>query len=237
MPPMTEHSPGEFDHDPDAMIDVGDKEDFEVYDFDNEFETMLGGSSDPVDNFGAGSMYEMNEIRKLAGLEPIEEEKADKDNDDDKVESEEEVTEGFPGSEFPDSDVVAYDIADERAYYLMADILGAELDFGPQDEILVPAERNDEICAELTKQGFEQGRDFKVAGQMMDDLQNGYNDRAFTKGQDYFPKGAQSTPATDLGPTASGLRDNPMANKMRMVKKDEVYENMKLAYRRHRKND
>ena len=117
----------------------------------------------------------------------------------------------------------------------MADLLGAELDFGPEDEILVPAERNDQIIAALTDQGFIEGEDYRVAGQMLDDLQNGYNDRAFTKGQDYFPRGAQSTPASDLGPSASGMADNPMSNKMRMVKKDEVYETMKFAYRRHRK--
>lgn len=267
----------------DTMIDVGDEEDYKVYDFDSEFETMLGGSSDPVGNIGAGSMYEMNEIRRLAGMEPIEEKKADKDYDGDgKVESEEDeykgsknkaikkeldedkeevdcpecegtgyvdrkhckscngqgtvaLGEGFPGSEFPDSDVVAYEIDDEKAYYVMADLLGADLDFGPEDEILVPAERNDQIIAALTNQGFKLDRDYRVAGQMMDDLQNGYNDRAFTKGQDYFPRGAQSTPASDLGPSASGMADNPMSNKMRMVQKDEVYETMKLAYRRHRK--
>jgi len=31
------------------------------------------------------------------------------------------------------------------------------------------------------------------------------------------------------------MRDNPMANKMRSVEKDDVYESMKLAYRRFRK--
>jgi len=78
--------------------------------------------------------------------------------------------------------------------------------------------------------------DFRVAGEQYEaDLQNGYNDRAFSDGQDYFPKGSHQSPADDLGPTASDQGDNPMSNRMRSVEKDDVYESMKLAYRRHRK--
>ena len=400
-PDDIEEGPGEFDHDPDAMIDVGDEEDYKVYDFNDEFEAMLGGSSDPVDGRRAGSMYEMNDLRRLAGLEQvIEDEKYEAAFNENSQESpikalrqilqaegiktgrgyndknvgnrkiriytdrglvkragnrkgptpgrsikdiealvtagmekagyqvqkvrvfpgmnknspnyfvgggfdarmypnvavwldgdpvgsryqkkldefapiigaiaggvargaagvargvagatksvvggiagvaaemggDDDVEEGFPNSDFPDADVIAYEIDDERAYYVMADALGANLDFGPEDEILVPAQYNDQVVLELEKAGFEQGKDFWVAGEQYEaDLQNGYDDRKFSDGQDYFPKGAQNQPSSDLGPSASSMADNPMSNKMRMVKKDDVYETMKLAYRRFRK--
>ena len=239
----------EPDDEADRIIDVGDDEDYETYDFDDEFETMLGGSSDMPDSFGAGSMYEMNELRRRAGLAEVAEE-----------EELEEIApviaavargagaalasagaDALSGSDVEEDAAVegtiAYDISDEKVYYVMADVLGNELDFGPEDQILVPAARNDQVLDALGQQGFEKGRDYCVDGEQYEaDLQNGYNDRAFTDGQDYFPKGATSQPATDLGPTAGDQGDNPMSNKMRSIEKDDVYEGMKLAYRRYRKS-
>jgi hypothetical protein len=185
-------------------------------------------------------MYEMNDLRRLAGLEQIAEELVDEeevvDEDEEVVEETEAVEEDQAAGAPITGELIAYDISDEKAYYVMADVLGAELDFGPEDEVLVPAARNDQVLVALDQQGFEKGIDFCVAGEQYEaDLQNGYNDRSFSDGQDYFPKGATSQPATDLGPTASGQTDNPMSNKMRSIEKDDVYEGMKLAYRRHRK--
>ncbi len=256
---------GEEPNDDERIIDVGDAEDYEKYDFDDEFEQMLGGSSD-MPGAEYNGMYEMNDLRRLAGLEQLaeeecdEEEKCDEDKEDldeiapvvaavargagaalaDKAvdslsggDVEEDVAAGAPITD----DLVAYEIADEKAYYVIADVLGAELDFGPQDEILVPLSRNDQVLVALDQQGFEKEIDFRVAGEQYEaDLQNGYNDRAFSDGQDYFPRGSHQSPSDDLGPTASGYGDNAMDNRMRSKDTDEVYESMKLAYRRHRKS-
>ena len=301
--PVKENGPDddykdEFAHDEDAMVDLGDDDNY----YDDDFDSMM---RDP------GNMYEMNRLRKLAGLEQIAEKKADKDDvnetkhyidcpdcdgtgkdlkadtsgpqpivgdcprcggfgkiymdkveekkadkdydGDGKIESAEDEYKGSKDKAikkakmeediFDDNaeklaagELIPYEVDDEKAYYMMADILGAELDFGPEDEILVPAAREDEVVLGLENEGFEQGKDFWRADARYEaELQNGYNDRAFSKGDDYFPKGAQSTPASDLGPSASGMADNPMSNKMRMIKKDSVYETMKLAYRRFRR--
>lgn len=224
-------------NDDERIIDVGDDEDYEKYDFDSEFEAMLGGSSDPIAGGRAGSMYEMGDLRRLAGLEQIMEEPVDEEEEVDEEVVDEEVVEEDRAAGQPITDgLVAYNISDEKAYYVMADVIGNELDFGPEDQVLVPLARNDEVLSALDQQGFVKGVDFAVAGeQYEDDLQNGYNDRSFSDGQDYFPKGATNQPAVDLGPTASDQGDNPMANKMRSVEKNDVYEGMKLAYRRHRK--
>jgi len=232
----------EFSYDDDAMVDLGDDDE---YDFNDEFEREIGNTN------RFESVVDMNELRKLAGLALVETEATDEEELEEAELSDPSknthVGREFASSEFEEDkfddnfdglasgEIVAYEIADEKAYYAMADILGAELDFGPQDEVLVPAARNDALVLELRGLGFEQGKHFEVAGQLQDDLQNGYDDHTYTDGQDYFPKGATSTPATDLGPTASNMRDNPMANKMRSVEKDDVYESMKLAYRRFRK--
>lgn len=223
-------------NDDERIIDVGDDEDYEEYDFDSEFEAQLGGNS------RFEGMYEMNELRRLAGLEPLAEKDVVDgtnvaDGEDEEVEVDEEVDEAIAaGPPIASDEIVAYEIADEKAYYVMADLLGAELDFGPQDEILVPKARQDEVEHELDMQGFAQGRDFAVAGQMFDDLQNGYDDRAFTKGSDYFPGGATSSPSVELGPAGAKQGDNPMRTAMTSVdKEDEIYESMKLSYRRHRR--
>jgi hypothetical protein len=81
---MYEQGPGddEFDADPDAMVDVGDDEDYEVFDFEDEFDAMMGNTTrfESVEE----QIVAMNEIRKAAGLAPIEEAKPDfLDLDDD----------------------------------------------------------------------------------------------------------------------------------------------------------
>jgi hypothetical protein len=238
---------GEEPNDDDRIIDVGDDEDYEDYsNFDSEFEDMLGGSSDmPETGYNAG-MYEMNDLRRLAGLEELVEEACEEIDEIAPVVAAvargagaavaNKAVDSLTSEDAGGADVVAYDISDEKAYYVMQDVLGAELDFGQEDEVLVPSARNDQVLAALGQQGLEKGVAFNVAGeQYEDDLQNGYNDRSFSDGQDYFPKGATSQPATDLGPTAGDMGDNPMSNKMRSIEKDDVYESMKLAYRRHRK--
>ena len=225
---LTEQGPGDImnsDDDEERIIDVGDDEDYETYDFNDDFDDLFGGP---------GGMYEMNELRRLAGLEQLEEKDivdgADAaDGEDEEVE----VDEGFDN---PGSDIVAYEIGDEKAYYVMADILGAELDFGPHDEILVPKARQDEIEHQLDMQGFAKGRDFAVAGQMFDDLQNGYDDRAMVDGPDFFPGGATSSPSRELGPAGAKHGDNPMRTPMASIDKEDVYESMKLAYRRYRRS-
>jgi DnaJ-class molecular chaperone len=70
---IEEQGPGddEFDADPDAMVDVGDDEDYEVYDFEDEFDAMMGNTTrfESVEE----QVVAMNEIRKAAGLDPIAE--------------------------------------------------------------------------------------------------------------------------------------------------------------------
>lgn len=66
-----EEGPGddEFDADPDAMVDVGDDEDYEVFDFDDEFDAMMGNT------MKYESVVEMNELRKAAGIAQVDEDK------------------------------------------------------------------------------------------------------------------------------------------------------------------
>jgi hypothetical protein len=63
---IEEQGPGddEFDADPDAMVDVGDDEDYEVFDFDDEFDKMMGNTY----RFDEEDIVEMNQLRKMAGL-------------------------------------------------------------------------------------------------------------------------------------------------------------------------
>ena len=265
---MYEQGPGDeySDAEDDArIIDVGDDEDYETYDFNDDFDDLFGGP---------GGMYEMNELRRLAGLEQVQEASrvdhpfgasdycVDCDSEpcecdpefkegnwesrecdgchgagcwacDDMGYVDQEIEEGFPNN--PEvSGVIGYNIGDEKAFFLMQDILGA-VEFGPQDEVLVPVEQNDKVCAELDKHGFELGKDYSIARGLTDDVQNGYNDRATVDGDDFFPGGATSSPSRELGPGAAKQGDNPMRTPMASVKKEEpVYESMKLAYRRFR---
>lgn len=69
-----------------------------------------------------------------------------------------------------------------------------------------------------------------------EDLQNGYDDKRYADGNDFFPQGSHQSPSDDLGPTASGYGDNAMKNKMRSKETDAVYESMKQSYRRFRKS-
>ncbi len=68
---MDEQGPGdEFDHDEDAMVDVGDDDEFGDYDFESELDDMMGNTSrfESV----AEQIVAMNEIRKAAGLAEAE---------------------------------------------------------------------------------------------------------------------------------------------------------------------
>ena len=69
--PFHEEGPGddEFDFDDDAMVDVGDDEDYEVFDFDDEFDAMMGNT------MKYESVVEMNELRKAAGIAQVDEDK------------------------------------------------------------------------------------------------------------------------------------------------------------------
>lgn len=290
------------DEDEDKMVDVGDAEDYEDYDFDKEFEKMLGGNG----------MYEMNELRKLAGLEPISEKKASKDWDGDgKIESDEEEWKGVrdkaikkaeakekgkkvkesrmgeldaeledrvrramerygvplrhldavkqdvidayddnpeeladlsdrdilpilgpisedEGNEMPEKAVFVFN--DDSAYHMLADELGPELEFGPAEEILVPAVDADRMIGFLSNQGFNDGEDFEVKYAGMDeDLQNGYKDRKFSDGQDYFPKSFTGSVAKDVGPSAARMGSNPMSQRMNEDTRD-LYETYKGRY-------
>ncbi len=257
---LEEHGPGddEFSHDEDAMVDVGD----ESFSDDSEDFSDLGSG----DYYGDSQYYEtidMGDLRRLAGLEPLAEEKVDEfvgalakgagavakgvSNVAKGVSSavkdaatavatgamdEEEVAESEPHNT---GDYSAFDFANEQAYYLVSDEIGDRVQFGDHDEVLVPDALADGILVLLAKNGFEKGQDFSVAG-MDEDLQNGYNNRDFIDGQDLFPRGANNQPADDLGPTASGFGDNAMKNRMRSKNVADVYESMKLSYRRFRKS-
>jgi hypothetical protein len=257
---LVEQGPGddEFAHDEDAMVDVGD----ESFSDDSEDFSDLGSG----DYYGDSQYYEtfdMGDLRRLAGLEQLAEEKVDEivgalakgagavakgvSNVAKGVSSavkgaatavatgamdEEEVAESEPHNT---GDYSAFDFANEQAYYLVSDEIGDRVQFGDHDEVLVPDALADGILVLLAKNGFEKGQDFSVAG-MDEDLQNGYNNRAFSDGQDYFPRGANNQPADDLGPTASGFGDNAMKNRMRSKDVADVYEGMKLSYRRFRKS-
>jgi hypothetical protein len=276
---IEEQGPGddEFDADPDAMVDVGDDEDYEVFDFEDEFDAMMGNTTrfESVEE----QIVAMNEIRKAAGLDPIAEAKPDfldldddgdteedmKDAAEDKEKVEEgegdtcsrcrkgkmergetffgpaercnhcnyqrQLSESAPhGSD--DYDFFVFD--DDKAYFLVADEIGDRIIFGMNNEVGVPEQYVDGIVALLKDHGFEAGQGYKPAG-MEEDLQNGYGEHEYADSyDDYFPRGATSTPASDLGPTAGRHGDNPMRTPMASVDKEDVYESMRQKYRRYR---
>lgn len=130
-----------------------------------------------------------------------------------------------------------FEFMNEKAYYLVADEIGDEMQFGPHDEVLVPVQKVDGIIALLTDSGFEQGYDFRIAD-VEEDLQNGYNNCNMVDDFDTrFPVGATSHPARELGPAGAKHGDNPMRSPMASRDKEEadIYESYKLSYRRHRK--
>ena len=317
---MDEQGPGddEFDADPDAMVDVGDDEDYEDFDFEDEFSAMMGNTT------RFESVVEMNELRRLAGLAPIEESEVAEEtvneslpthgpkewwkNDPEvlmgyiywlqrqlppkdkkeawakivaKLNAENPAPEGaiptlegmveegegdtcsrcrkgkmhrgetFMGpaeqcdhcnfqrqldesAPHATDDVVPFEFNDEKAYYLVADEIGDRISFGQFDEILVPEQYVDGIIMLLDTHGFQQGKDF-VISTMDEALQNGYGEHEYADAyDDYFPRGATSTPASDLGPTAGRHGDNPLRTPMSSVDKDDVYESMRQKYRRYR---
>ena len=135
-------------------------------------------------------------------------------------------------------ETVPFEFNDEKAYYLVADEIGDRISFGMHDEILVPEQYVDGIIMILDTHGFEQGKDFSIAG-MEEDLQNGYNDRESVDDEFdlRFPAGATSSPSSELGPAGAKHGDNPMRTPMASVHQDEdeIYESFKHAYRRFRK--
>ena len=319
---IEEEGPGdedEFAFDDDAIVDVGDDEDYEVYDFDDEFEQMMGNT-----NRFESTVVEMNEIRRLAGLDKVNEDKGFVkmsewyDADPGELMSQiywqksqlpppsdspayaenwnkvvRNLSKKFPppaGWENPIADVAAptkcddcggsgrdwndderscrsckgkgkfyesapdggddysfIDFEDEKAYYLVADEIGDRIIFGMHNEVGIPEQYIDSMIGLLRKHGFEKGIDFnftshdnpdhisnRKAAEVEEDLQNGYNDRDFVDGEDFFPKGSHQSPSDDLGPGAAKQGDNPMSTRMRSVEKDSVYEGMRQSYRRFR---
>lgn len=326
--PFSEQGPGDEFGVEDELVDVGDDEDYEEFDFDAEFDQMMGNTY----RFDEKDVMEMNELRKSAGL-PVKEaedipfEVGAEDDIVNNRRGKKIVTQahidaaggefrgpsseytGGPGTStghrggdevvitrmktFPkmsewwkedpkdimsmiywqkdqlppsdpekfaanwekvkanltkkfgagpveestdsEDDYVAFEFDDEKAYYLVADECGEMMEFGMRDECLIPDQWVDQVIALLTDHGFENGKEYSVAG-MEEDLQNGYNDRAMTDGDDYFPQGATSSPARELGPAGAKHGDNPMRTPMASVdKEEEVYESYKQAYRRFRK--
>lgn len=295
----------------DKIVDIGDDEEF---DFESEFDKSMGTTR---------SMYEMNELRKLAGLPIVEDEgdiagsqglrkaqwnrleavKAragevsseqqaafnalvDQASESFKLHQESETSrlidqledmvavdwnaevDAFRNRMEPDTgrrgmmgrvsrrgtgpsfklggvaedaqvsehnDTVAFVFDNEEAYYLAADLLGALLDFGPNDEILVPKNMVQSMYDELNGAGFDHGEDFTEMGEVDEDLQNGYEDHHMVDGQDMFPKGATSQPAGDIGPGGAKHGDNPMSTRMKTAE-NKIYESYKLAYRRFRRD-
>jgi hypothetical protein len=348
---LDEQGPGddEFDIDDDAMVDVGDDEDYEVFDFDDEFDKMMGNTY----RFDEEDVMEMNELRKRAGLRemkvislddvkaaggevrgksdeitggkgtttshrgnnevviskmktfprfdkwwkedpedimgmiywqkdqlPPEGEAFDREWEKVKanltrkygaapVEEAEGDTcsrcrkgkmrrgETFMGpaeecdhcnfqrqvNESTDSrdDYVAFTFDNEKAYFLVADECGEMMEFGMQDEMLLPDQWVDQVLVLLKDHGFEKGKDFSVAG-MEEDLQNGYNDQHVDQEDEFgggrFPAGATSSPARELGPAGAKHGDNPMRTPMASVdkKEDDIYESYRHQYRRFRRN-
>ncbi len=214
------------------MVDVGDDDEYSDSDVLSDF----GGEDKYYETFNMGDLRRLAGLEQLAEEEVAEEEVAEEEVDEEKEEAvdeeKEEVNESEPHNT---GDYSAFDFANEQAYYLVSDEIGDRVQFGDHDEVLVPDALADGILVLLAKNGFEKGQDFSVAG-MDEDLQNGYNNRNFIDGQDLFPRGANNQPADDLGPTASGFGDNAMKNRMRSKDVAEVYESMKLSYRRFRKS-
>ncbi|MHA1290369.1 MAG: hypothetical protein ACTSPB_23560, partial [Candidatus Thorarchaeota archaeon] len=140
------------------------------------------------------------------------------------------------------------DFVDEQAYYAVADEIGDRVIFGMHNEVGIPEEYSKKIENMLRRQGFEKGIDYNYTSrgnpghpsnreaEVEEDLQNGYNDKKYADGEDFFPKGSHQSPSDDLGPTASGYGDNAMKNRMRSKETDAVYESMKQSYRRFRKS-
>jgi len=137
------------------------------------------------------------------------------------------------------------DFKDETGYYLVADEIGDRVIFGMNNEVGIPEQYTDKIIGLLRAQGLEKGIDYdftsfanqSIGGEPVEEdgeLQNGYNDKKYADGEDFFPKGSHQSPSDDLGPTASGYGDNAMQNRMRSKEADAVYEGMKQKYRRHR---
>ena len=139
------------------------------------------------------------------------------------------------------------DFKDETGYYLVADELGDRIIFGMNNEVGIPEQYTDKVIGLLRGQGLEKGIDYdftsfanqSIGGEQVEEegeLQNGYNDKKYVDGEDFFPKGSHQSPSDDLGPTASGYGDNAMQNRMRSKEADAVYEGMKQKYRRFRKS-
>ncbi len=318
---IPEDGPGdedEFDADPDAMVDVGDDEDYEEFDFDNEFDRMMGNTY----RFDEDGVMEMNKLRKMAGLEQVDEAKSAFPNMEEwwtedpseimsfvywrkrqlppadkrlyaknwnslvsqlsaknpppegwenpipapgpfeiecsrcqgrkydptdkvmpciKCDGEGVVQEAMKESAPHGSDdYVAFTFDDEKAYFLVADECGEQMEFGMRDECLIPDQWVDQVLVLLKDNGFEKGKDFSVAG-MEEDLQNGYNQQRMDKddvdGDDRFPKGAANSPASNTGPAGAKHGDNPMRTPMASVDKeeDDIYESYKHQYRRFRR--
>lgn len=325
---VAEQGPGddEFDHDEDAMVDLGDDDD--IYGNDDEDLSGYGGEF-----YSDSQFYEMNELRKAAGIEQVTEVRdsafisMDKwyeadpadlmtqiywqksqlppptsssayarnwgkivknlsakypppegwvntvpevepseqtcpvcrgrgvnyaQNDEPCYKCDGEGTifeaEGMNESEPHNAgDYDFIDFADEQAYYAVADEVGDRLIFGMNNEVGIPEEYSEKVEGMLRRLGFEKGIDYNYTSrgnpghisnrkpEVEEDLQNGYTERDFIDGEDLFPKGSHQSPSDDLGPTASGYGDNAMQNRMRSKEADKVYENMKQAYRRHRK--
>lgn len=61
-----------------------------------------------------------------------------------------------------------------------------------------------------------------------EDLQNGYNDKHYASGNDYFPNGADGPVVKKVGPSGARHGDNPEQKKMQV---DEVHKELVYGYR------
>jgi hypothetical protein len=77
----------------------------------------------------------------------------------------------------------------------------------------------------------EETDDAQASGEVDDleeDLQNGYDDKHFASGNDYFPNGADGPVVKKVGPSGARQGDNPEQKKMQV---DEVHKELVYGYR------
>ena len=188
---IEEQGPGddEFDYDDDAMVDVGDDEDYETYDFEDEFDAMMGNTMkyESVEE----QVVAMNKLRKAAGLAeaelPVEEEVEEEVELDEKEGDkcarcrkgtmergetffgpaercnhcgfQRQLDESAPYESGDDYDFI--DFKDDKAYFLVADEIGDRIIFGMNNEVGIPEQYVDAMIGLLRRHGFEKGFDYE----------------------------------------------------------------------------
>lgn len=131
------------------------------------------------------------------------------EEEDDEVETDEKMV------------VLVFD--NEYAHNLLFDRFAYDVSYGPDEEILLPADKVDRVVDVLLSSGFTDGEDFTVQDYVKEaELQNGYNDQKMLNPKDYFPTGATSPAAKKLGPSAAKHGNNALGTSASVVSEDRL---------------